>query len=131
MSNGASGVPGNPAQLPDTAIDNASAESALDLLTKGTSVCSGRSRTTGPIRSRTSWAATSMSRSRLNTAKTLDMPAPVTDRSSVTPSTVFIASSTRSVILTSVSSTDAPGRPERTTTWGRSTRGNRSVPRRK
>jgi hypothetical protein len=55
-----------------------------------------------------------MSRSRSKTAKTLELPALVTERSSVTPSTVFIASSIGSVICVSVSSTAAPGSSVRT-----------------
>ena len=104
------------------------AESLSCLLTIGGCTSGGRSRTTVATRSRTSCAATSMSRSRLKVAMTNETPEPDTERSSLIPSTVFTTSSIRCESTVSTSSGDAPGRLVRTVTVGRSTDGKRSTP---
>ena len=81
-------------------------------------------------RSRTSWAAVSMSRLRLKVTITTEVPGPEIDRSSSIPSTVLTASSIRLEISVSTSSVEAPGSWVRIETVGRSTEGNRSTPRR-
>ena len=62
---------------------------------------------------------------------TIDWPGAETDRSSLMPSTRLTASSRMSETCVSTSSTDAPGSDVRTITFGRSTAGKRSTPRRK
>ncbi len=90
---------------------------------------SGRRLMTVATRSRTSCAAVSRSRSSLKVAMTSDVPGPETERSSSMPSTVLTTSSMGCEMSVSTSSADAPGRPVRTLTVGRSTDGKRSTPR--
>ncbi len=106
-------------------------ESLSNLETIGGVASSGRSRRTVATRSRTSWAAASMFRSRLKVTMTTELPGPEIDRSSSIPSTVLTASSIRLEISVSTSSVEAPGSWVRTDTVGRSTDGNRSTPSRK
>ncbi len=77
-----------------------------------------------------SWAATSMSRSRVNVTTTMELPGPEMERSSSIPSTVLTTSSIGWVTSVSTSSAEAPGRVVRMVTVGRSTEGKRSTPRR-
>src|SRR5689334_23056590 len=93
----------------------------------GGSASGGRSRSTLPTRSRTSCAAASMSRSRLNVIITNEEPWPEIERSWSMPSTVLTASSMRWLTSVSTSSTEAPGRIVRTETVGTSTEGKRST----
>src|SRR5688572_8986765 len=87
----------------------------------------GRSRSTVATRSRTSWAAASMSRSRSNEMITNELPDCEIERSWSMPSTVLTASSMRSLTRVSISSVDAPGSAVRTLTVGRSNEGKRST----
>ncbi len=86
----------------------------------------GRSRA---IFSRTSWAADSMSRSRMNDTKTWLWPSMVVERSSSIPLIVSTTSSIRFVTGLSTSSGLAPGRRVVTVTVGMSTFGKMSRPR--
>ena len=83
----------------------------------------GKRRAATATRSRTSWAAVSMSRDRSNVMMTNDVPVPEIERSSVMPATVFTASSIGCVTVTSTSSGDAPYSSARTETVGKSTDG--------
>ena len=94
----------------------------------GGSMSSGSRRSTDETRSRTSCAATSMSRLRLNVTFSIDWPGADTERSSLMPSTRLTTSSRTSESWLSTSSTEPPGRVVRTITFGRSTDGNRSTP---
>src|SRR5262245_36788889 len=78
--------------------------------------------------SRTSWAATSIWRFRLNVTMTTTVPGPEIERSSLIPWIVLICSSSRWATWVSVSSVEAPGSSTRTLTVGRSTAGKRSTP---
>src|SRR5215510_7861545 len=115
---------------PDSAIDRLGSRSLSCFMIIGGSMSSGSRRTTDCTRSRTSWAATSMLRSRLNVMFSIDWPGADTERSSLMPSTLLTASSRMSESWLSTSSTDPPGREVRTITLGRSTDGKRSTPRR-
>ena len=99
--------------------------------TRGGVASFGRSLRMVATRSRTSWAAVSMSRLRLKVTITTEVPGPEIDRSSSIPSTVLTASSMRLEIPVSTSSAEAPGSWVRIETVGRSTEGNRSTPRRR
>src|SRR5947208_5652629 len=89
----------------------------------GACASGGSNRTIVDTRSRTSWAAVSMLRFRLNVGKTPELPWPDCDRNSARPSTVLTASSTTCVMETSSSSGEAPGRNVRTWIIGSSTSG--------
>ncbi len=104
--------------------------SLLNLETTGGLASRGRLRTTAATRSRTSWAALSMSRSRLKVVMMKEPPEPEIERISSIPSTVLIASSSGCETSDSTSSVEAPGSEVRTETVGRSTEGKRSTPRR-
>ena len=113
---------------PERAIVMTARESLLNLLTIGGSVSSGRLRMTLETRSRTSWAADSMSRSRRKVAMTTVEPAREMLRSSSIPSTVLTASSISRATSISISSGEAPGSEARAETLGMSTEGRRSTP---
>ncbi len=102
--------------------------SLSNFCTTGGVASSGSRRPRPLMRSRTSCAADSRSRSSLKVAITSDVPCPETERNSLMPSTVFTTSSTCCVTNDSVSSGAAPGKPMRTETVGRSTEGKRSTP---
>ena len=97
----------------------------------GGSISGGKRFSTVATRSRTSCAAESMSRFKLNVAMTAEVPCPEIERSSSMPSTVLTTSSIGCETTVSTSSGDAPGRVVRIETLGRSTEGKRSTPRRK
>ncbi len=94
-------------RLPDSAIDRTGERSLSCLRIIGGSTSLGSRRSTEPTRSRTSCAAVSMSRSRLNVTFTIDWPGADTERSSLMPSTRLTASSRMSETWLSTSSTDA------------------------
>ncbi len=115
-------------RFPERAIVSTGELSLLNLAMTGGRVSSGNWRTTVDTRSRMSWAAVSMSRSRSKVAMTIELPPEEMERSSWMPSTVLTASSMRSETSASVSSVEAPGSAVRTETVGRSTEGKRSTP---
>ena len=117
-------------RLPESAIDITGEESLLNLAMTGGRTSSGSWRRIPETRSRTSWAAVSMSRSRPKVMMTKELLPEETERSSWIPSTVLTASSTFCEISASVSSVEDPGSTVRTETVGRSTDGKRSTPRR-
>ena len=80
------------------------------------------------MRSRTSWVAVSMSRSRLKVMMMMELPKPEIDHSWLIPSTVLITSSRGLEICDSTSSGEAPGSVVNTRTVGKSTDGKRSTP---
>src|SRR5262249_57135391 len=88
----------------------------------------GMLRTALATLSRTSWAATSIWRFRLNVTMMMAVPGPQIERSSLIPWIVLICSSSRWASCVSVSSMEAPGSSTRTLTVGRSTAGKRSTP---
>jgi len=99
--------------------------------TTGSCRSSGSRRRIEAIRSRTSWAAASTSRSSSNSTTTMLTPSLLVDRSVLTPPIVLSASSMRSVTSVSTVSGSAPGKTAVTVTMGKSTLGNRSMPSRR
>ena len=126
----ASSVSSRMGRSPDSATVSTGADSLSNFDTMGGSASRGRSRSTVATRSRTSWAAVSMSWSRPNVMMTMELPAEAIERSSSMPATVLTASSIRWETWTSTSSAAAPGSWVRMITVGRSTTGKRSTPRR-
>src|SRR5215510_7945030 len=94
----------------------------------GGRISRGMLRTAIATLSRTSWAATSIWRFRLNVTMMMAVPGPQIERSSLMPWIVLICSSSRWASWVSVSSIEAPGSSTRTLTVGRSTAGKRSTP---
>ena len=78
---------------PESASDRMGDWSVSALAMVGGSVSRGRSRTTVATRSRTSWAAASMSRPNSKVTTTKAEPDPLTERSSCMPSMVLRTSS--------------------------------------
>jgi hypothetical protein len=115
----------------ESAIARTGEESGSNLSTTGVSISSGRSLRTPFTRSRTSWAATSLSFSRMNLTVTRETPSTVVDWSWSIPLIVLTASSILSVTSVSSSSGAAPSMRVVTVTVGKSTVGNRSTPSRK
>jgi hypothetical protein len=101
----------------------------VELLETGASVPWGSCERIVATFSRTSCAAVSMSRSRMNETKTWPCPSIVIERSSSIPLMVLTTSSMRLVIWLSTSSGLAPGRWVVTVTVGMSTFGKMSKPR--
>src|SRR5215467_16213081 len=113
---------------PDSAIVTTGAWSLSNLAMIGGRISRGMLRTAMATLSRTSWAATSIWRFRLNVTITIATPGPQIERSSLIPWIVLICSSSRWASWVSVSSIEAPGSSTRTLTVGRSTAGKRSTP---
>src|SRR5215831_20249578 len=113
---------------PDRAIVTTGAWSLSNLAMIGGRISRGMLRTAMATLSRTSCAATSIWRFRLNVTITIAVPGPQIERSSLIPWIVLICSSSRWASWVSVSSIEAPGSSTRTLTVGRSTAGNRSTP---
>jgi hypothetical protein len=93
----------------------------------GCSMLSGRFGNARLILSRTSWAASSRSRSSSKVTKTSETPSDEVERSSSMPLMVLTASSILSVISVSTSCGAAPGSRVVTVMVGNSTRGKRST----
>src|SRR5215470_104081 len=113
---------------PDSAIVTTGAWSLSNLAMIGGRISRGMLRTAMATLSRTSWAATSIWRLRLNVTMMIAVPGPQIERSSLIPWIVLICSSSRWASCVSVSSIEAPGSSTRTLTVGRSTVGKRSTP---
>src|SRR5262245_3976645 len=113
---------------PASAIVTTGACSLSNLMMIGGRISRGMLRTAIATLSRTSWAATSIWRFRLNVTIKMAVPGPQIERSSLIPWIVLICSSSRWASWVSVSSIEAPGSSTRTLTVGRSTVGKRSTP---
>ena len=114
---------------PDSARARIGEESGSSFSMTGSSRSAGSRRRTADTLSRTSCAATSTSRSSSNSTTTMLTPSVLVERSVLTPLIVLIASSRCSVTSVSTVSGSAPGRIDVTVTIGKSTFGNRSMPR--
>src|SRR5215813_1808685 len=113
---------------PDSAIVTTGAWSLSNFAMIGGRISRGMLRTAMATLSRTSCAATSIWRFRLNVTMMTAVPGPEIERSSLIPWIVLICSSSFCATWVSVSSVDAPGSSTRTLTVGRSTVGKRSTP---
>ena len=109
------------------ATNSTGAASGSSLVMIGGLVPSGRLGSTVPTWSRTSWAATLTSLSRVKVTNTWETPSVDTERSSSMPPRVLMASSILSVTSVSTCSGAAPGRVVMTAMMGKSTLGKRST----
>src|SRR5262249_31902254 len=124
----AHGLVGELGQLAERALAPTGAWSLSNFETTGGRLSLGMLRMAMATLSRTSWAATSIWRFRLNVTMTIAAPLPEIERSSLMPWMVLICSSSRWATWVSSSSVEAPGSSTRTLTVGRSTAGKRSTP---
>jgi hypothetical protein len=124
----ASSVSSRSERGPVIASESTGDESLSNFEITGGFASRGRRETTCATRSRTSWAAVSMSRFRSKVTSRSELPCAAIERSSTMLSTVLTTSSMRWQTSVSFSSGEAPASSVRIEICGRSTAGKRSTP---